>query len=515
MNKLPAFSMRLTIPINLCHLVIALGSVLTVSATAHAQNPSEEKILSLQDVVDIAKGQSPSAKLASTNYSTKYWQYRVYKSNYLPQLALNSTIPNLNRSINTITQPDGTALFVKQSLLSTEVDLALSQNIGLTNSQIFVSSQVQRIDILGTPPPNTYLGSPPPTTNYLVNPVVFGIRQPIFGFNKLRWDMRIEPLKYDEAKKQFNEDLEQVSIQASELFFDLLSAQMEFKIQEKNVNNSDTLYKISFGRFNLGKIAENELLQMELNLMRAKNSRSQAQLDADISMLKLANFLKMPSAQKIILLEPSLVPDFKIDEKIALAEAEKNSQAFIAFERKRLEAERDVIKAERENRFNADVVASYGLTNSGTMFQSQYSNAMDQQQVRVGVQVPIIDWGRAKAQIRTMEAVRQYVEISVEQDKQSLHQEVLLLSKQFEMHRYKLLIAQKADTIAQKRFDISLKRYLIGKIGITDMNIALQEKDLAKLEYLRDLRDFWHTYFDIRRRTLYDFQANSAITNKF
>jgi hypothetical protein len=47
------------------------------------------------------------------------------------------------------------------------------------------------------------------------------------------------------------------------------------------------------------------------------------------------------------------------------------------------------------------------------------------------------------------------------------------------------------------------------------MNIALQEKDLAKLEYLRDLRDFWHTYFDIRRRTLYDFQANSAITNKF
>jgi outer membrane protein TolC len=511
MNKIPRSGKKT----KYIKLLLRVTFLLSLPALTYGQTIPEEKTLSLQDVVDIAKGQSPSANLASVNYKTKYWQYRVYESNYLPQLALNSTIPNLNRSINTVTQPDGTALFVKQSLLSTSMDLSLTQNIGLTNSQLFVSSQVQRIDIIGSLPPSSYLGTPPPTTNYLVNPIVFGIRQPIFGFNKLRWDMRIEPLKYDEAKKQFNEDLEQVSIQASEYFFDLLSAQMQLKIQEKNVNSSDTLYKISFGRFNLGKIAENELLQMELNLMRARNSLSQAQLDADVSMLKLANYLKMPSAQKIILLEPNLVPNFKIDEKIAIQEAEKNSQAYIAFQRKRLEAERDVVKAVRDNRFSADLVASYGLTNSGTVFQSQYSNAMDQQQVRVGLQVPIIDWGRAKAQIRTMEAVQQYVEISVEQDKQSLHQEVILLSKQFDMHRYKLLIAQKADTIAQKRFDISMKRYMIGKIGITDMNIALQEKDQAKLEYLRDLREFWHTYFDIRWRTLYDFQANSAIINKF
>jgi outer membrane protein len=214
------------------------------------ETPLSEKVFSLQDVIDLAKGQSPSAKLASTNYNTKYWQYRVYRSNYLPQLGLNAIVPNLNRSINPITQPDGTTLFIRQNLLSTSMDLSLTQNIGLTNSQIFVSSQVQRVDLIGPVPTNGYYGSPPPRTNYLVNPVVFGIRQPIFGFNKLRWDMRIEPLKYDEAKKQFNEDLEQVSIQASELFFDLLTAQMELNIQEKNVHNSDTLYKMNCCKWN-------------------------------------------------------------------------------------------------------------------------------------------------------------------------------------------------------------------------------------------------------------------------
>ncbi len=33
---------------------------------------------------------------------------------------------------------------------------------------------------------------------------------------------------------------------------------------------NDTLYKISTGRFNVGKIAENELLQVELHLMNAR-----------------------------------------------------------------------------------------------------------------------------------------------------------------------------------------------------------------------------------------------------
>jgi hypothetical protein len=91
------------------------------------ETPLSEKVFSLQDVIDLAKGQSPSAKLASTNYNTKYWQYRVYRSNYLPQLGLNAIVPNLNRSINPITQPDGTTLFIRQNLLSTSMDLSLTQ----------------------------------------------------------------------------------------------------------------------------------------------------------------------------------------------------------------------------------------------------------------------------------------------------------------------------------------------------------------------------------------------------
>jgi outer membrane protein TolC len=69
-------------------------------------------------------------------------------------------------------------------------------------------------------------------------------------------------------------------------------AQNMMEIQQKNLANNDTLYKIAVGRYNLGKIAENELLQMELSVMNAKTNLAQAQLDVELRQLELKTFLK-------------------------------------------------------------------------------------------------------------------------------------------------------------------------------------------------------------------------------
>ncbi|MBC7861322.1 MAG: TolC family protein, partial [Bacteroidia bacterium] len=223
--------------------------------------------LSLKEVIDLAKGQSPVTKAAKTNFTSRYWQYRLFKSNYLPQLSLNGTLPNYNSSINAIVQDNGSNLFIKQSLLSTALGASISQNIGLTGGNIFVTSGVSRIDLLYNPNPGIV-----PGRSYLANPVLVGISQPVLGFNQLKWDRRIEPLKYEEAKRKLNEDMESVSSQATDLFFSLFLSQMTLEMQNENVKNQDTLFKISKGRYNLGKIAENELLQMELNFMYAQNN---------------------------------------------------------------------------------------------------------------------------------------------------------------------------------------------------------------------------------------------------
>mgnify|MGYP000695859060 CR=1 FL=1 len=70
---------------------------------------------------------------------------------------------------------------------------------------------------------------------------------------------------------------------------------------------------------------------------------------------------------------------------------------------------------------------------------------------------------------------------------------------------------EKAQEIAIKRYEITKKRFVLGKITITDLNLALQEKDRSVLRYLNSLEKFWTDYYTLRRLTLYDFIKNEKI----
>jgi outer membrane protein TolC len=73
------------------------------------------------------------------------------------------------------------------------------------------------------------------------------------------------------------------------------------------------------------------------------------------------------------------------------------------------------------------------------------------------------------------------------------------------MLRLSIEITRKADQVAQTRYIVAQNRYLIGKIDITNLNIALTEKDTAKRSYIEALKLFWTAYYELRRLTLYDF----------
>jgi outer membrane protein TolC len=74
-----------------------------------------------------------------------------------------------------------------------------------------------------------------------------------------------------------------------------------------------------------------------------------------------------------------------------------------------------------------------------------------------------------------------------------------------------VVIAAKTDTVAQKGYAITKARYLIGKISITDLNIAQAESDQSKSNYINALWTYWRNYYNLRRLTLFDFEYNMPI----
>lgn len=471
-----------------------------VFASANSQN---KKTLTLKDVIEMAKTQSSISLQAKNKFSNSYWQYHIYRSSKYPSLSLDATVPNYFSSIRRIPVADGSDIFIRSEYFSANAGLTLSQRIGLTGGNVFVNSGLQQLTLI----------KPFGDTTYVSTPVNIGFNQPIFGFNPYKWDNKIEPLKYQEAKQQYLEDVENICLKATESFFDLLLAQSNLESALANKSTYDTLYKISKGRYEIGTIAENDLLQMELNMLNANVQVSQAKLDVQVKTLQLKSLLGIKDDSQLELISPmSSVNFFAVDLTTAQSFALKNRPSLINNQILLLEAKRDVSKAKRENRFSVNIFGSYGLTQSADYFDAVYNQPLDQQQLVIGVQIPIVDWGKAKAQIKMALSNQQLVQAQVEQSQADFEQEIFIKVMQFNMQKDLLTIAAKADTVAQRRFVIAKQRFLIGKIDIETLSLAQKEKETARSAYMLALRTYWQSYFEIRRITLYDFETSQPLT---
>lgn len=469
---------------------------------SYATQIQAQKQLSLKQIIELAKDESPSALLAANNKNNRYWAFRTFQSNYKPQLVLSGNLPNFNRSINPITLPDGELAFVNQSFAQNNVTLGLRQVISATGGSVWVNSGLQRIDIFG--------GNR--STSFLATPVFISFEQPLFVFNSLLWDKKIEPLRYEESVKKYSEDIEVLSVRATGLFFDLLLSQISMDLAKKNLANNDTIYRIAQGRYEMGKIAENELLQLELGVMNASQQFSQAQLDFQNNLLSLKNFLgNKANFNEFTLVEPDEIPDFQIDEQVAIEQAKLNRERYISFKRRILESERQVAQARGDNGIDINLSGSVGFTNRAATFGDAYANVQSQQVFNLSLQIPILDWGRQKARIQTALANEEVTKTLVEQDERTFEQEVLQKVRQFRILREQLKVAKRSAEVGQRSYDIAQNRYLISKITINELISILAAKDNAKRQYLSSLRISWTAYYELRQLTLYDFEKKEVI----
>jgi outer membrane protein TolC len=480
----------------------SLKTLLIVFLASFVGSVSGQQLLSIEDIIAKAKEQSPFFKQAETRKENRYWAYRFYKTTLNPQLRLSGNVPAYTKAVNQ--WPDnGTFIYRPSEFMNNNLNLGLIQPLSFTG---------------GTISANTGLGY---YRNYQPNenedPVqwsgsVFNIaiNQPIFAFNQLRWDKRIEPLRYEESKRDYVEQMEFLSSEAVDRFFNVLTQQVNLQVATFNLANNDTIYKIEQGRYNIGTTSLDKLLQVELQLLSSRKDVAQASLDLETARLQLRTFIGLGEVDQFQLVLPEAIPQFTVTIDEALQHAKTNRSAFIAFQRRRIENERDVAQA-RGRRFQTSVTAAFGLNNNGFDLNDIYQDPTEQQQVSLSFSVPVLDWGRNKSMMRTALANKKLNDYLVAQDEVNFEQEIITKVRQFEMMRLQIEITKKSDQVASERYNVAQNRYLIGKIDITNLNIALTEKDNAKRSYIQALKDFWTAYYDMRRLTLYDFSARRLL----
>lgn len=329
-------------------------------------------VLRLDEAIGQAKRNSPDASNARHTFRSEYWSMRSYRANYLPSLWLNSS-PYYDRAINAVTQSDGSVRFVEQNLLRANAQLTLSQNVSLTGGNIFIKSSVDRLEILDSR-----------NVSWQTVPVTIGYSQSLFGYNSLKWDKRTRPARYEAACREYVETLELVAAGTVNRFFSLATAQSNLESAVANHDNAVRLYELARGRYDIGTITENEMLQLEINMLSEETARINAMLELNDYMQSLRSYLGIGGDVVVRVSVDTALPEFSVNEDEAFSLALQNSPEMINMRYKRVVSESNVAYARANAGLKADLYMSFGLTQSAERFRDAYNEPLNQQYVSVG-----------------------------------------------------------------------------------------------------------------------------------
>lgn len=463
--------------------------------------PAEVQPLSLQETIEIAIELSPLSRSARYALIANEWRYKSFRADLLPGLSLDGNAPNYRRAFRENFNPDGSTSLIYSQQSNASVGLTVNQSIMPTGGNLSVSSGITRLGIFADE--NTYLWSS--------TPLVLGYTQPLFQFNNLKWRNRIEPLQLQIAQKRYVESMEELSLTVTQRYFDVLLSKINLDIAEFNVSVNDSIYNISRGRYNVGNIAENDLLQSELQLRNAESNLTQAKINYDQQLNSFRLLLGLNPETPIDVVVPDEVPDLHVDLQIALHMARQNNSTALNFDMQTLEAERNLDMAIKQSSFSATIQANFGLNQTSENFNDLYTDPRNQQFMTLNFQVPIFNWGKQRAEVNYAQNTRRQVADDIAFEQAQFELQVQNIVAEFLQLREQVLLAELSEGIADRRYQVSRNRYRIGQIDITNLFIAQNERDAALRNYIQAIRNYWISVYNLRRLTLYDFEEGALI----
>lgn len=490
---------------NMKKAFICLGVSLSLGLVTNAQD-AVTRVLSMSDVIRLAQENSVSGMTYRNMYLSNYWSYRSYKAEYLPSLSFSASLMNFNRSLVALQDYNtGTFSYRTNYNLSNSGRLSLSQNIAATGGSLQLYSEMRRLDQY----------QPSHQTTFYVQPINLNYIQPLWGFNSLKWNKKIEPNRYEVAKREYLENMEQVTLTASEYFWSYASARVSYDMALQNFSKSKRLYEMAKTRFAMGIITKDNLLQLELKVLNDSLSIGSQDVSFRSARNRLCSFIGYKEDTDISLNILYSVPDIELSYDDVLDKSLNNSSFSLSQLISKLEAEQSVDQAESQRGVTASLNATFGLSNNNDAFSAAFNNLQDQEIVGMSISIPIMDWGQSEGRVKMARAQAETRKLGLEQSMQDYKQDLLVKVMQFNNQRTQCEISKRAADIADESYQLALENFGNGSLSVTDLNSLQNERDNARQTYVNNVSSYWSYYFTIRGLTLFDYVSNTNISTEF
>lgn len=474
----------------------------TIAILIAAMPLSAQNKLTLSEAINTARIRSVEALEAKQEFISTYWAYRSYKASRLPSFHLYGDIMNFDRSLTLLQNPENGSLnYVSSNNLQNGLGLQINQNITFTGGTLIVASDLSRIDQFGGHRSLTWYSRPVTVSYY----------QPLFTYNRFKWDRKIEPKEYERGKRQYLESMERITVNVVYAYHNLLLAQMNNDISRSNFENSGKMLRIAKERLQLGNVTKAEYLQLELRMLNDSISINESEVSIREAQMTLNSLLGYDESFEIIPIIESDLPDIQMDYDIVMGKSLENSSFSLSNEINILDAESSVAQAKAGRGFSFALNARFGLSQTGPEVPQAYRNLLDQETVGITFSIPIFDWGLGKGKVQKAKAAQEVVKAQVQQSENDFRRQIFMAVSQFNNQRQQCMVSKRAMKTASERYELTMHRFKEGNATVTDLNMAQTENDSALRQYISDISNFWIFYYTLRKYTLYDFIKNCEL----
>lgn len=462
--------------------------------------------LNLRETIELANDSSLMAFSAQNQFLSSYWQFRSFKAERLPSLMMNLTPVSYYRYITTRYDSNlDRDIYRSQKTYNAGGGLTLSQNFDPLGGSFYLETNLDYMRAFGFEKSNQFS-----STLFRV-----GYSQNLLGYNAFKWDKRIEPLKFEKAKKQFLYNTEATSEKAVAYFFDLALAQSSLRLARDNRESTDSMYVIGERRHKIAAISQAELLTLRLDKINAENTLKNAEITVKRAMQALAVFLNLEKNTELELVLPSISSMIEIPADRALEMAQANNPSYLEQQLNVMQAEQQVSKTKQESRFSANLNASVGMNQVAEKLRGVFSQPQSQQLVNLTVSIPLVDWGVRKGRYNMALNNLEVTRIQAKQEEVSLEEDLMTTLSDFDVQQNLLASAQEAVDLAEQAYEQTRQRFVIGKVDVNSMTLAQNRQQEAQRNYIQAQLNYWADYYKIRKLTLFDFESGFSLSDKF
>jgi TolC family type I secretion outer membrane protein len=296
---------------------------------------------------------------------------------------------------------------------------------------------------------------------------------------------RIDQAKIDGAIADLGmaEAKQQVKLDATTAYYNVLEAQDMLNVNQETVNNLQNHLQIVQSRFDVGLVAKADVLRAEVELAYAQQNLIAAQNQRDLAQNALLNVLNLDAGTEITLADGL---QYQADTRTLaeLIDLSKQNRPEVA------EAKLNVAKADKSvDIANSDKLPSVGLSASTGWKDSLLPNDNDWS-VGLSASWNIFDGGVTKAKINQAESSRNQSELKVEQTLDTVEQDVRQSYLSMKEAEKRLQTTQTAVDKAAEDVYIAQEKYKVGagtNLDAIDAQLSLTQ---AKTNHVKALYDY-------------------------